>query len=104
MLTTSSVGGVRSRQEILKNLDELEKTLEGKGEKLPEWVRAYKSGDSLTAAKLLHLSFINRNKDKSRKRGIEVSPAKSTAEESMASKTCAKRPHLAEKPCNENKP
>jgi hypothetical protein len=36
--------------------------LEEKGEKLPDWVQEYKKGDSIKAAKLLHVDYIKQMK------------------------------------------
>ncbi|XP_021946638.1 uncharacterized protein LOC110844681 [Folsomia candida] len=49
----------RNRDDILRNLGKLERTLQARGEELPPWVQAYKEGNSVKAAKLLHLSFVS---------------------------------------------
>lgn len=45
--------------------------MQARGEQLPPWVQAYKGGDSVKAAKLLHLSYVaNRKNISGMKRGI----------------------------------
>ncbi|OXA46605.1 hypothetical protein Fcan01_18886, partial [Folsomia candida] len=49
--------GVPNREGILENLRQMEVQLRSRGEALPAWVEAYRAGDTIKAAKLLHLSY-----------------------------------------------
>ncbi|OXA46362.1 hypothetical protein Fcan01_18869, partial [Folsomia candida] len=46
-----------NREAIMENLRQLEAQLRSRGVALPAWVQAYRAGDTIKAAKLLHLSY-----------------------------------------------